>query len=52
MVVVQESTDSFTPVDLSVYVGWWRRPFEQLVVQPLVVSLAMVVLNVLVNYQV
>ncbi len=39
-------------MDLCVRVCWWRRPFEQLVVEPLVVSLAMVVLDVLVNYQV
>ena len=39
-------------MDLSVRVRWWRRPLEQLVVQPLVVSLAMVVLDVLMNYQV
>ena len=35
MVVGEESADSFAPVDLSVYVRWWRRPFEQLIVQPL-----------------
>jgi hypothetical protein len=52
MVVVQESTDASTPVDLGGQVLWWGRPFEQLVVEPLVLSLAMVVLEVLVNHQV
>ena len=49
MVVVQESTDASTPVDLGGQVLWWGRPFEQLVVEPLVVSLAMVVLDVLLD---
>ena len=38
-------------MNLAVQVRWWWRAFQQLVVESLVVSLAMVVLDVLVNYQ-
>ena len=38
-------------MNLAVQVRWWWRAFQQLVVQSLVVSLAMLVLDVLVNYQ-
>jgi len=37
-------------VNLGVQVSWWWCAFQQLVVESLVVSLAMVVLDVLVNY--
>ncbi len=38
-------------MNLGVQARWWWRAFQQLVVESLVVSLAMVVLDVLVNYQ-
>ena len=38
-------------MNLGVQVRWWWRAFQQLAVESLVVSLAMVVLDVLVNYQ-
>ena len=49
MVVVQQSTDLLTSMDLSIRVRGWGWPFQQLVVESLVVSLAMVVLDVLLD---
>ena len=49
MVVVEEPTDTFAPLNLDPQVRRrWRR-LEQLVVESLVVSLPMVVIDVLVN---
>jgi len=49
--VVEESAEAFSPVILGVRVRMRRCPLEQLVVESLVVSLTMVVLDVLVNDQ-
>jgi hypothetical protein len=49
MVVVEESTDTFTPLNRGVRVRRRWRPLEQLVAESLVVSLAMIVLDVLLD---
>ncbi len=49
MVVVQQSTDAFAALNLCAGACWWWSSYQQVIVQPLVVSLAMVVLDVLLD---
>jgi hypothetical protein len=49
MVVAQQPADAVSPMDLCTRVYRFWRSFQQLVVEPLVVPLAMVVLDVLPN---
>ena len=49
MVVVEESTDAFAPVNPCVRVRGWWRPFQQLVVESLMVPLAVAMLDVFVD---
>ncbi len=49
MVVAQKPTDSFPASHLGVWIRCRWRPFQQLVVESLVIPLAMVVIDVLVD---
>ncbi len=49
MVVAQESAEAFTPLYVGTWMRWRWRALQQPVFESLVVSLAMVVLDVLLD---
>ncbi len=46
IVIVQDATEPFSALDCAVHVAFVDQPIDQLVVEPLVIALKMVVLRV------